>query len=226
MRELVARLGSDWVETSHGVLLHRPTSLEFAVVAGGTMQMGVRPSDLEEIGRHIEYDRVEYSIEVDSRSALPVHQVEVRPFLCARRPLPEGSMPRAEAIERTSTLGFRLPSEAELEWILRDGDRYALTLGATPIPGRPGQFTFGPSRWGIERLLVAQWVADDWHPTYEGAPSTSTPWRDGDPAGVCRCTFALPAMVCEEDIAVLLAGLRARGDARMPAVARPVLDLP
>lgn len=229
-RYLLEHLGGDWAATtpqSHGVfLLHQPTGLEVSVVPGGTMQMGLRASDVEEVGRHIDLGLVEYSIEVDSVSAQPVHQVEVRPFLCACDPLPGGTRHHAEALEQASALGFRLPSEAELEWILRDGDRYALTLGATPVAGVPGEFTFRPSRYAINRLLVANWAEDDWHPNYEGAPDTSAPWRDGDPAGVCRSTFPLPAMVCEEDIAVLFAALRAPGSENMPGVVRLARDLP
>ena len=229
-RDFLARLGTDWAATAprtNGIFfVHRPTSLEISVVPGGTMRMGLRPSDLEEIGRHVDICRVEYSIEVDGVSALPCHDVGVRPFLCARNALPEGSMHRAAALAKVSALGFRLPSEAELEWILRNGDRDALTLGALPVAGSPGRFTFRASRYGIEGLLVAQWAADDWHPNYEGAPATSVAWSDGDPAGVCRSTFPLPAMVSEEDIAVLLAAMRAPGSETLPCVARLVRDLP
>lgn len=229
-RDLLARLGEDWAATmpqASGIfLLHRPTALEFAVVPGGTMKMGLCPSDLEEIVRHIDMGLVECSIEGDSVSALPCHDVEVRPFLCAREALPEGTMHRAEALDKVSALGFRMPSEAELEWILRDGGRYALTLGATPVAGKPGRFTFQASRYRIDGLFIANWAADDWHPNYEGAPATSLRWGDGDPAGVCRSTFPLDAMVCEEDIAVLFAALRAPGSERMPCVARLARDLP
>jgi hypothetical protein len=135
-------------------------------------------------------------------------------------------MDRASAMREVSDAGFRLPSEVELEWILRDGDRFALTLGARPVPGKPGRFVFEPSRYGIEGLFIANWAADDWHPTYDGAPADSSPWMNGDSAGVCRSTFPLDAMVSEEDIAVLLAALRTRGSERMPCVARLALDLP
>jgi len=229
-RHLLARLGGDWAATTPGTdgifLVHRPTAVEVSVVPGGSLEMGLCPRDVEEIGRHLDIGLIECSIEGDSVTALPCHRVEVRPFLAARKALPEGTMHRAEAIEKVTALGFRLPSEAELEWILRDGGRYALTLGATPVAGKPGRFTFRPSRYGIDGLFIANWAADDWHPTYQGAPATSVPWGDGDPAGVCRSTFPLDAMVSEEDIAVLFAALRAPGSESMPCVARLARDLP
>lgn len=229
-RHLLARLGREWAEAAprdDGIFLrHQPTALEVSVVPGGKLQMGLRASDVAEIARQVDLGLVEYSIAVDSASAQPLHPVEVRPFLCARDALPGGTMPRAAALAAVAALGFRLPSEAELEWILRNGGRDALTLGAMPVVGKPGRFTFRRSRYGIAALLVANWAADDWHPDYEGAPIISTPWADGDPAGVCRSTFPLPAMVAEEDVAVLLAALRTAGTETMPGVARLARDFP
>lgn len=205
---------------------HLESGLEFTLVPGGVTEIGLRPDDVIEVAKHVDYDRVEYSIEVDSASALPLRSVNVTPFLCSCKPLNIGTVSRSEAFSKVTALGFRLPSEVELEWILRDGGRYALTLGAVPVVDKPGQFVFQPSRYGIEGLTIANWAADDWHPTYDGAPTTSSEWIDGDPAGVCRSAFPLPAMVSEEDIAVLLAALRTPGSQSMPAVARAVIDVP
>lgn len=230
-QHVLARLGANFSRSarSQGAALfftHVASGIDLSLIPGGRLEMGARASDIAEVARHIDLDLVSYSIDADSESALPAHWVSVQPFLCARVGLPEGTMARADALERVRSLGFRLPSEAELEWILRDGDRYALTLGATPVPGRPGAFDFKPSRYGIEQLLIANWAADDWHPTYQGVPATSAPWFGGDPEGVCRSTFSIPAMVSEEDITVLLASIRTRGSPQMPCIARLTKDLP
>lgn len=205
---------------------HEPSGVEFTLIPGGTAQIGLSAQDVSEVAKYIELELVEYSIEVDGASAQPVRSITIAPFLCGCKPLPSGTTARSDAIARVSELGFRLPSEVELEWILRDGGRYALTLGATPVAGKPGSFTFQASRYGVEGLLVANWAADDWHPSYNGAPASAAAWMNGDATGVCRSTFPLPAMASEEDIAVLLAALRSPGSEHMPAVARAALDLP
>jgi hypothetical protein len=222
---LVDRLGPGW--SCHGaVLRHERAPGDFVVIAGGSLTMGIGDTDFAQIGRWVDIESVAYSLEEDGRAASPVHRVQIHPFVCARLPLAEGTMARERALEQASAYGLRLPSEAELEWIHRDGGRCALVLGARPVQGRPGAFTFKRSRFGVEGFFIAQWAADDWHPSYEGAPATSEPWMEGDAAGVCRCTFSLPAMVAEEDIATLAAGIRTRGSIQMPAVARLALPIP
>lgn len=228
---LLSQLGDDFTCVDPGGaqtvrISHAPSGVEFTLVPGGVAQIGLSAEDVAEVAKHIEFELVEYSIEVDGASALPVRSITIPPFLCGCQPLPCGTTSRSDAIARVKELGYRLPSEVELEWILRDGGRYALTLGATPVAGKPGRFTFQLSRYGVEGLLVANWAADDWHPNYEGAPASAAAWMSGDPVGVCRSTFPLPAMASEEDIAVVLAALRSSGSEQMPAVARPVLDLP
>lgn len=125
---------------------HLASGREFTLVPGGVTEIGIRSDDLLEVAKHIDYYRIEYSIEVDGASALPLVSVTVLPFLCSCKPLNEGTMSRAQAISKVAELGFRLPSEVELEWILRDGGRYALTLGAVPVADKPGCFTFQSSR--------------------------------------------------------------------------------
>lgn len=209
---------------------HQPSGMVFTLIPGGIAKIGLHPGDILEIAQFIDLELIEYSIEVDGASALPPRLITIPPFLCSCKPLAIGTVSRSEAIARVGELGFRLPSEVELEWILRDGGKYALTLGAEPVNGKAGRFNFRKSRYGVESLLVANWAADDWHPNYDGALTTAAAWENEDlsigSSGVCRSTFPLDAMVSEEDIAVLLAALRSRGDQNMPAVARLVMDLP
>jgi formylglycine-generating enzyme required for sulfatase activity len=226
---LVARLGPDWsVGSSEGdvgnVLLHGPSAHRFVVVPGGPMLMGLRDADVAAVSRLVEWtSEMENSLYYDGETAKPVHSVVVATFLCSERLLAGGS--RSEAIATAARLGFRLPSEVELEWLARDGGGSALTLDARPVPGKPGAFTFGSSRFGVRDLLWAQWAADDWHDTYEGAPSNSQPWMEGGADGVCRNTAAIDSMVSESDIAVLFAALRTRGSPAMPCATRLVREI-
>lgn len=227
---LVSLLGKNFelaeVEPATVKIKHSSTGIEFSLIPGGEMIMGLNEYDLNEIANHVSLELVEYSIEIDGAFSTPSHKVKVHPFLCACKSLENGTMSRLQALSAVTSLGFRLPSEIELEWILRDGGRYGLTLGAKPALDKPGSFVFQQSRYGIENLLVANWAADDWHANYAGAPSESIAWMNGDPVGVCRSTFPLVSLVSEEDVAVLLAALRAPGCETMPAVARPTLSLP
>ncbi len=66
--------------------------------------------------------------------------------------------------------GLRLLSEAELEWVMREGGLSFSDDGAriyTAISRWPRQ-----SGWGIEGLTQNTWVADESHDNYRGAPSS------------------------------------------------------
>ena len=110
------------------------------------------------------------------------------------------ALPRRDARSLAHALGFRLPSEAELEWLARDGGSTRFTLDAAT--------TVGPSRFGVEMLFHGQWAEDDWHSSYEGATGVSAPWLDGEPCGVCRGGY-LPQSAGER--LFMLAGVRGHG---------------
>ena len=72
---------------------------------------------------------------------------------------------------------------AELEWLARDGDRFHFALdGARRHEEVRGDSRLLRSRFGIVDIFEQQWVEDDFHPTYEGAPTTSAPWIPVRPA--------------------------------------------
>ncbi|XXX81734.1 hypothetical protein WMF30_23530 [Sorangium sp. So ce134] len=228
---LAARLGDGWRAAEPAPdedslpLVHEPTGLAFAAVPGGALDMGLSDEDIEEASEHVDWTSpVARWVDRAAASARPVHRVEVRPFLCARALLDGGrldelsrgrlagdAVERADALALARSLGLRLPSEAELEWLARDGGACRFTLDAARrFEAIRGDDRLLRSRFGVRDLHRAQWAEDDWHPTYDGAPGTSLPWAGGDPGGVHRGGFRLIALQSPEELLHALAALRGR----------------
>lgn len=208
---------------------HLDTGLPFALVPGGTFEMGFTAADLAELKEHLPTeDDLRNATEGTTEELSPAHSVRVSPFLIARDLLGQAEIERIgkgghevpnhvaptrdEACQLVSSIHMRLPSEAELEWLLRDGGRYSFTLDAArKIKEISRDSRLYRSRFGVNDLFDEQWAADDYHPTYEGAPSTSIPWMDGDKAGVFRGGSA-PEYVDEPaQLFGVLAAMRAKG---------------
>jgi len=96
--------------------------------------------------------------------------------------------------------GGRRCTEAEWEWAARNGpagDPYpwgtkpsdcndaVWTLPACPRAGPEPPCARKAGAWGLCDLAgnVLEWVEDDWHPTYAGAPADGTAWVDTPRAG-------------------------------------------
>jgi formylglycine-generating enzyme required for sulfatase activity len=181
------------------VLVHAPTDERFVVVPGGSFEMGMREADLDELSEYVDWT-ASAAHTIDQMKALcrPLRRVEVAPFLCAIRPLARDrirtllggrhtreNFARADAVAFARDLGLRLPSEAELEWLAREGGRLTFVDDGARIWEKTRTWpTVGG--FGVEDSSEGQWAADDWHPSYEGAPSTSAPWREGEDCGVFR----------------------------------------
>jgi formylglycine-generating enzyme required for sulfatase activity len=244
---LLARsLGAEWDAATPVAneinlpLLHRPTGFAFVAIPGGRFDMGLSDQDLEEASEYIDWSAaIAQWTQAMARRARPVHRVRVRPFVCARRPLftlkeakkvhaPHTLLSREAALDVARSAGFRLLTEAEFEWVARDGRRQAMTANAgrryraDEDDGGDGP---GPeSRLGLELLDVSNWVADDWHETYKGAPADSAPWMGDDPAGVRRSGFFYPEMQSADELLSALAAARFRGGE--PCMVRLARNLP
>jgi formylglycine-generating enzyme required for sulfatase activity/serine/threonine protein phosphatase PrpC len=92
---------------------------------------------------------------------------------------------------------YRLPSEAEWEYMASGGKKSSFWWGFDEEPKRAHCFgcgtgldprkptkigSFEPNQFGVYDTAgnVAEWVHDCWHENYKGAPSTTEVWEGGD----------------------------------------------
>ncbi len=92
---------------------------------------------------------------------------------------------------------YRLPTEAEWEYLAGTGKRSPFWWGYDEEPNRAHCFgcgsgldprkptkigSFAPNEFGVYDSAgnVAEWVQDCWHDNYKGAPSDSGVWEGGD----------------------------------------------
>ena len=175
----VKYLGDGWrIEGAH--LRHEASGAAFAYVPGGWLRMGFSLDDIYDACRA----RRRRPFGEDSdwpgeiAAARPPRMVKVMPFVIAveRHPLDED----------TFKADFRHPSEAELEWVFRRAgrDRWVGVPGDKAFRANTRQKLVGdidpPFGIALEYDADHEYCADDWHGNYEGAPSTSAPWGDGN----------------------------------------------
>ena len=111
-----------------------------------------------------------------------------------------------------------MPSEAELEWLARNGEQEPFVLGvAQEAPeDDPNHVVLVPrqrphSRFGVEALFYSQWAADDWFDDHDAAPTTSVARRGGDPQGVRRLGEFWYDEVGDEAVVAMLSARRDPG---------------
>jgi hypothetical protein len=202
---------------------HQPTDLVFALVPSGHLEMGLTTADERELASFIPLEgKAARLVEAIARTASPSHGVEVGAFLVTVRPLTaervralsggrlrSDQVERAEALSLAASLGFRLPSEAELEYLARGLTSLAFTADGARIWRQTGDFPH-TSEQGLELLTLGEWAADDWHDDYRGAPSSSEAWVEGRPRGVYRGGLPLGLDGGPPDLPFGLAAFRGR----------------
>ena len=248
--KLASTLGADWklVKPASKIvrLAHSPTSSSFVFVPGGVMQMGLLDREIALVRRYLgSRPHILEQIEQVKRHASPVREVQVGPFLCGERLFePDqiaklsdlasdslGSMARRDALAFAEACGFRLPSDAELEWMARQGRDAPFVLDTVfeadeddPENVLMTDESIAP-RFGIDDLFTTQWAADDWFGDHTERPPTSIARSGGDPQGVRRFEeFDFEAVGPESVISELSARRDPGGTWR--ARVRFALDLP
>jgi formylglycine-generating enzyme required for sulfatase activity len=124
-----------------------------------------------------------------------------------RRPVINISWDNAQAyiawLSHETGQAYRLPSEAEWEYACRAGTMTPYSFGAAMTPDKANYTDSGLGRtsevgaypanpWGLHDMhgTVWEWVEDNWHDNYQGAPTDGSAWRESETgSGPRRCVL-------------------------------------
>ncbi len=150
-------------------------------------------------------------------------------------PTVAAAMTRDGATTVLDRLGWQLISEARWEYVARCGGREPWAGGSKwrtmvdvlvddpRFDGKAG------NAWGVWGLALGEWVADEWHADYTGAPSDGSPWRVGAGLPVTvrgGAVLHAPWQDSSEALSCHAAARHGTGDGRLLFTARPVIELP
>jgi hypothetical protein len=139
-------------------------------------------------------------------SANPAHSVAVQAFLCGRSPLlgrtissaglswsthqtaehlgplVAAAVTASDAHKVVQDLGWSLITEAQWEYVARCGGEQAWAENPSNIDllvddPRYTSDTRCRNSWGLWGLGLGEWIADEWHESYAGAPFDGSAWR-------------------------------------------------
>ncbi|MEZ4221668.1 MAG: hypothetical protein R3B13_12125 [Polyangiaceae bacterium] len=139
------------------------------------------------------------------------------------------------AMAALAHFGWALPSEAQWEYVARAGGVETWAGGADfreAVETQVHDPHFDPQHcnaWGVWGLGLGEWVSDQWHDDYRGAPSSASAWREHPgPPTMYRGGAVLHAPWQDSD-EVMSCHAAKRGGPASPGsvfVARPVVALP
>ncbi len=202
---------------------HVPSGVLLVAVPGGSFEMGLTERDDEEVKACVDYDAgvIQSTLQRLELACSPVHRVTVSPFLLSAQhlfppqvaavrgpPATDILSPDAAAAFVRDVCDFRLPSEAELEYVGREGGSLSFLHDSGRVWSTAHRFPH-EGGWGFRDLQFAAWAADEWHDDYDGAPSTTVAWTHGGAPRVYRgCLIEPPTS--EAEVLFALAACRGR----------------
>jgi formylglycine-generating enzyme required for sulfatase activity len=212
-------------EAALATVVHLPSSLELVLIPGGVFEMGFTEADQKAFDRFFpaaEHPGLQKALKRTVPLMTPSRHVRVRPFALARRPLENDKelvlftgathgedFSREEAEAVIATWGFRLPSEAECEYVAREGKQLAFSLDVAQEHFE-GTDARDETAWGIVSPAQTVWVGDRWHRGYKNAPADSVAWTAGRGKPMHRGSFSLglSAMQSADELVFALTALR------------------
>lgn len=209
------RAGEELVgEAKLATIVHVSSDIELVLVPGGSFVMGFTERDQAAVDACFpgkEGASVRKAVARTIPLMQPAHEVSLRPFAIAREPVGDAAVletllgepqdpnvPREVASAILARWGFRFPSEAEWEYVAREGWGLSFLLDAAATFREDAEERL-ETAWGVGTLGQAVWIGDRWHRTYAKAPTDGSAWTTGKGRGMYRGSFSLGLSEMQSD---------------------------